>query len=89
VTVAPWRLDKTAKELMSHAVSMGLTFCLLVLVAIGIEAFSRLMVYLHWVGPGSYQFWAMYIAARAIAGVDVVTLVAVVIRKAWKVFKAV
>jgi hypothetical protein len=87
--VAPWRLDGTAKELMSHAVAMGLTFCIVMLVAIGIEFFNRLMLYLGWVEPQSYQYWAMYIAARAIAGTDAATLVTVVIRKALKVIKAV
>jgi hypothetical protein len=83
----PRREPDSADELMNHSAKMGGVFCVLILVAVGIEIFSRVLIYAGLVQKFSFIYWAMYWGARALVAIDVVAFLAVVVKKAIKMVK--
>jgi hypothetical protein len=67
-----------AKGLMLHTACMGGAFLVIILVAVGIDLFSKLLVKIQWIEPNNYIFWSLYVGSRALVGIDLVGLIGVV-----------
>jgi len=68
---------------------MGVAFCVIILVAIGIEFFNKFLIWIKWIEPGNYISWALYLGSRALVMIDIAGLIGVVAKIAWKNLKKV
>lgn len=75
------------KELALHTCAMAGAFIVVFAVAAALEVFARYLTYRGWVDPASYIAFAMKFAARALVTIDVLTLIAVVSKRAWRLVR--
>jgi hypothetical protein len=75
---------KAADHLVQHSSWMGMAFVAVIFVAVGIELLARILVWVHAIEAGSVLAWEIHIGAWCLAGMDVMTLLAVFGKKSWQ-----
>jgi len=80
---------QSAIKLAKHSVWTGLAFVAIVLVAVALELFSRTLVHFGIIEKNSVLNWSILVGEYALAAMDVLLLIGVVGKQAWRLLKAV
>src|ERR1700722_14017182 len=78
-----------AGDLIGHSFWSGIAFIAILAIAGGIELFARALITLRVFDADSYLAGVAHLAAGILATLDMVFLIAVVVKKAWAYLKEV
>jgi hypothetical protein len=78
-----------AIRLAIHSLWSGLGFCAVILIAVLLELFSRLLLYLNLITDKSVLQYAILTGEYALVAIDILLLIGIVGKQAWRLWKAV
>jgi hypothetical protein len=80
---------KSALQIGNHAIWTGVAFVIIILVAVGLEGFEHLLLWLKFIEKDGLLDWAIRIVAYALAALDLALLLGVVGKLGWQFLKSI
>jgi ABC-type Fe3+ transport system permease subunit len=80
---------ESALDIGNHAFWAAVAFVIIILVAVGLEAFERLLLWLKLIEENGFLDWAIKVVAYALAALDLAFLLAVVAKVSFRRWKSI